>query len=319
MRRNTSESGTSGKSRNPLGKSDTHSTYSLFHGTGFWTFSTSGIKSFLFLSALAVLLGSCVNLRHVNEFSATSVESIGQYEKIPVNFSEICLQDCRQEHIRNYEIQTTDCDCTQNQKADSITRIMYEAARDYFQGLSEISQNELTEYRTDDFTQALTSGNFGPLKLNESDVKAYSDISTLLMRAFTDGFRRKKIKEYVAQAHGPLLKLLEFLELNLAGNLHGKLEVQKGSLKNFYFDFIKDKNLSDYERTKFAEDYFHKVSEIEAHQQELDAYAKVLGEIGDGHTALYNNVSNMTDDEVRRELGRYSNQLSRTASSIQRR
>ncbi|HZJ21292.1 MAG TPA: hypothetical protein VFD35_13205 [Pricia sp.] len=280
--------------------------------------SSSLKNKIVLLPCIAVLLGSCVNLKHVGKFSETSIEGIEKYETISPAFSKVCLQDCQQKQVRKLEIHNTDCDCAQNQKADSITQVIYNATRSYFYGLSDLSQNELTNYKTDDFTQALATGDFGPIKLNETDVKAYSDISTLLLRAFTDGFRRKKIKEYVAQAHGPLLKLLHFLELNLAGNLKGKLEVQKSSLKNFYFDFIKDKKLSDYERTKFTEDYFQRITEIDAQQKELETYTEILREIADGHTILYNNVSNMSAEEVRKELAGYGRQMNNTFSSLRR-
>ncbi len=276
-------------------------------------------SNIFFLGIICIILcNSCINLKHVGEFSETSIEGIEEFEAISPGFSEVCQQDCRQKNIRNLDIHNTDCDCGQDQKADSITRVIYNATRGYFYGLSDLSQNELTHYKTDGLTQALATGDFGPVKLNETDVKAYSDISTLLLRAFTDGFRRKKIKEYVTQAHGPLLKLLHFLELNLAGNLNGKLEVQKSSLKNFYFDFTKDKRLSDYERTKFTEDYFFRISEIDAQQKELETFAEILKDIADGHTILYNNVSNITDQEVRKELTGYGRQMNNTISSMRR-
>lgn len=268
------------------------------------------------LVAVSLILGSCVNLRHIGEFSETAIDGIGQYETLATSFSEVCLQDGRQESIRTFDIHSTDYDCVQNQKADSITQVIYKATRSYFYGLSDLSQNELTKYRTDDLTQTLATGDFGPVKLNETDVKAYSDISKLLLRAFTDGFRRKKIKEYVTQAHGPLLKLLQFLEDNLEGNLSGKLNVRKSSLKNFYFDFIKDKKLSDYERTKFAEDYFDRITEITAKQKELEAFSEILKDIKKGHTTLYNHVGHMTDEEVRAALASYGRQMSRTTASM---
>ena len=264
----------------------------------------------------ALILGSCVNLRHIAGFSEHSIAGIEQYESLSSSFSDVCLEDGHQESIRKFDIHHTDYDCAQNQKADSITRAIYDTARDYFYGLSDLSQNELTDYRTDDLTQTLATGNFGPIKLSETDVKAYSDISTLLLRAFTDSYRRKEIKEYVTHAHGPLLKLLQYLEGNIAGNLNGKLEVQKANLKNFYFDFVKDKNLSDYERTKFAEDYFDRLSEISTKQAALKTFAEVLREIADGHLTLYNNIGNMTDKQVRKELASYGRQMGNTLSSL---
>lgn len=272
----------------------------------------------IFCVAVVLSLGSCINLKHISDFSKTSIEGIEKFETLTPSFSEVCLQDGRQESIRTFDIHHTDYDCGQNQMADSITQVVYDATRSYFYALSDLSKNELTNYRTDDFTEALATGDFGPIKLNETDVKAYSDISTLLLRAFTDSFRRKKISEYVAQAHGPLVKLLHFLELNLEGNLGGKLEVQKSGLKNFYFDFIKDTKLSDYERTKFAEDYFRRISEITAQQKELETFAEILREIAKGHATLYNNVSNLNDEEVRKELADYGRQMSKTRIPLRR-
>ena len=272
----------------------------------------------ILLTLIALAATGCVNLRHIAEFSEASQEGMVQYEELTPSFSGICRQDCQQEQVRKMDIRQADCACAENQKADSITRVIYATVSDYFQGLSDLSQNELTAYRTDGFTQALTAGDFGPLKLEESDVRAYSDLSTLLLRAFTDGFRRKKLQQYVVEAHGPLVKLLSLLELNLAGNLRAKLEVQKEALEGYYFDFVMDKQLSDYERTKFAEDYYARVAEIEGQQDELDAYAEVLREISDGHKTLYDNSNKMSDHKLRQELGQYGNQLQRSAISVYR-
>ena len=264
---------------------------------------------FVSLLILALVASSCVNLRHIAEFSEASKEGIAEYEGLTPSFSKVCYQDCQQEQVRKLDIRDADCPCAENRKADSITGVIYSAVHDYFQGLSDLSQNELTAYRTDGLTKALTAGDFGPLKLQEADVKAYSDLSTLLLRAFTDGFRRQKIKEYVIEAHGPLVKLLKLLELNLDGNLDGKLEVQKIALKNYYLDFVMDKKLSDYERTKFAENYYDRVSEIESQQDEIDALVTVLQEIADGHKTLYDNANKMSDDKLRQELAQYGAQL----------
>ncbi|MDT7829743.1 hypothetical protein RQM65_13800 [Pricia sp. S334] len=273
-------------------------------------------KNSILVLAGILSLNSCVNLKHVNKFAQSSVEGIEQYDSLASSFTEICYQNCEQEHIRQFKIHDIECECGPDRRADSITRLIYTTTKDYFYGLSDLSQNELTKYQADDFTQTLATGNFGPLEMDEADVKAYSDISTLLLRATTDAFRRKKLKQYVTQAHGPLLKLLHFLELNLTGSLNGKLEVQKSELKDFYFDFIMDKQLSDYERIKFAEDYFRRTSEIEAQQETLSTYAEVLREMVEGHTILYSNIGNMTDDEVRKTLGRHGRKLHGKISSF---
>ncbi|WP_149275167.1 hypothetical protein [Pareuzebyella sediminis] len=265
-------------------------------------------KSYVFLGILVALVSSsCVNLKHIAEFSETSLEGIGQYEQLASSFHQRCEADCEQQSIRNLTIHDVTCNCTPDKKADSITTIIYKSISGYLFGLKTISASKLTRYQTQDLTDALTTGDFGPIKLNTDDVKAYSNISTVILRAFTDGYRRSKIKKYVSEAHEPLTQLVHFLRLNLAGNLNGKLEVQKSLLKNFYFDLVADEKLSVYERTKFAEDYFNSLKDIETKQEELKNFSKALESISEGHQVLYTHINNLTDDEVKTKLGALKN------------
>lgn len=277
--------------------------------------SFSNKQIYLVLS-LTLVVCSCVNLRHVEEFSKTSIEAIEKYESLPQNFTKICIEDCIQKNIGNFKIHQTACECHQNERADSITQVIYTVTRDYFYGLVDLADNKLTNYQTANLTSTLATGDFGPVKLNEADVNAYSKVSTLLLRAFTDGYRRKKMKDYITQSHEPLEVLLHFLELNLSGNLNGKLEVQKSSIKDFYFDHVSNKKLSSYERTKFAEDYFRRIAEIDDKQKELKSYSLVLSEIAAGHDTLYANINNLKDEKVKGKLTRLSRRLKRSISSL---
>jgi len=277
---------------------------------------SSAFKNLGLSLALSLVLGACINLKHVGELSKTSIEGIEKYETLPQSFTQICTEDCEQRSISDFKIHNTACDCEQNIKADSITRVIYETTRDYFYGLVDISDNKLTGYQTADLNTALATGDFGPVKLNEADVNAYSKVSTLLLRAFTDGYRRKKVKEYVSQGHEPLKVMIHFLEMNLSGNLNGKLEVQKSTVKNFYFDFVMNKKLSPYERTKFAEDYFRRISEISRKQKELDAFSTILQEIEGVHEILYQNINNLEDKEVKGKLARLGRKLKNAIAAL---
>ena len=265
---------------------------------------------------LVLSITGCTNLKRVSEFSHSALDSIEEFEEISSSFSKICLEDCQQMSISELKINATSCDCAANEKADSITGLIYHTIQDYFQGLRDISNNEITSYRTEDLAKALSAGEFGPVQLREKDVKAYSGVSSLILRAFTDGYRRKKIKEYVREGHPHLLVLLQFLNQNVEGSLKGKLEVQKSLLKNYYFDLTMDKNLSIYERTKFAEDYFGRIAEIEKKQQELDTYSEILETISTALTALNANIDKLEAEEVGRLLKNYGEVLHSAAGGI---
>ncbi len=232
------------------------------------------------------------------------------------SFYKTCIQDCQSKNIAALNIHRIDCDCTQNQEADRITELMYHALQDYLYALTNISDNQLTNYQTDGLTNAISSGSFGSIQVNASDVKSYSNIITLVGRAFTDGYRRNKIKTYISNANQPVQDLLHFLDLNLAGNLKEKLEVQKSSGKNYYFDLVRDKKLSTYERTKFAEDYFSRIQVIEWQQHELEEYSKILNSIAEGHAKLNVEIEKLNDDELKVALAKYSSQLKIHSTSL---
>lgn len=261
------------------------------------------------LLALFIVVAGCTSLKKVSEFSNSSIDGIQKYEEISTSFSKICLENCEHQKIEALKIHGTDCDCSNDVKADSITRLIYLTIQNYFYSLRDISNNEITSYHTDELGQALTSGNFGTVQLKEKDVEAFSGISTLIFNAFADGYRSKKVKGYVRTGDAHLQILLHFLNTNLAGNLQGKLEVQKSTLKNYYFDHVADKTLSVYERTKFAEDYFKRIAGINEKQKELEAYSEILRTISTAHTSLNANIDNLEADEIGRLLENYGNVL----------
>ncbi len=270
---------------------------------------------FLFLCC-SLLLSSCVNIKHVTEFSKSAIDSIETFETLSSSFNQTCLEDCQNINIAALNIHQTDCDCSQNEEADRITALIYHGLQGYFYALTNISDNQLTNYQTDGLTNAITSGNFGSIQVKEANVKSYSNIITLVGRAFTDGYRRNKIKTYVLNANQPVQDLLHFLDLNLTGNLKGKLEVQKSTLKNYYFDLVRDKKLSTYERTKFAEDYFKRMQEIERQQNELEAYSKILSTIAEGHASLSAEIEHLNDNKLKVALAKYGSQLKMLSTDL---
>jgi hypothetical protein len=266
--------------------------------------------------ATIFVFASCANVKQVSEFANSSIEGIEKFDAISSSFSNICLEDCQQKNIGELKIHSTDCECDSDKEADSITRLIYGTVQNYFYSLLDISKNEITQYQTKGLSAALSVGDFGPLQLKEEDVRAYSGVSSLILKAFTDGYRRKKIKEYVREGHPHLQVLLHFLNQNIEGSLKGKLEVQKSSLKGYYFDLVGDKDLSVYERTKFAEDYFRRISEIEERQQELVTYSEILQTISTGHKTLNANIDSLNAHEVGVLIDNYGQLLHTATISI---
>ena len=258
---------------------------------------------------LTLFLSSCVNLKPINDFPASSLKSIKIFEDIKYGFNQNCLDNCQFKKIIDLDLNANNCDCVLNEKADSVTFLIYTTVHGYLDGLSNLSKNNLTGYKTDALTKALKEDNFGSIKIDKVQGEAYNKISNILLKAFTDGYRKRKIKTYVKEANEPLKVLLTYLNFNLSENLAGKLNVQKQRIKSYYFDLTNDKTLSAYEKTKAVEEYYHKLSQIETKQNELVLYSKLLTKIGNGHQKLVENIESSNKKEAGKLLIQYAGDL----------
>jgi hypothetical protein len=263
----------------------------------------------LALILLTVGLSSCVNLKHVNDFSSSSLKSIKKFEEINYTFKQNCLDNCQDKKINDLSLSAKDCDCKLNEKADSVTLLIYNSVQGYLDGLTNLSNNDLTSYKMDALTKALTEGDFGSIKIEKEQVEAYSKISKILLKAFTDEYRKKKIKEYVKDANQPIKVLITFLDFNLSANLVGKLNVQKQRIESYYFDLTKDPTLSTIEKRKAVEEYYIQLGKIEAKQKELVTYSKALKKITEGHQKLVDNIETLSKDEIKELLTQYSSDI----------
>lgn len=255
---------------------------------------------------LSIGLSSCLNLKYVNNFSSESLKSIQKFETIGYSFKQCCLDNCMNKKINNLDLNAEDCDCKLDEKADSVTLILYNAVKGYFDGLNNLSDNELTKYKMDGLTKALNEGNFGSVKIEKKQVDAYSNISKVLLRAFTDEYRKHKIRGYVTEANEPVKVLIACLDLNLSGNLSGKLNLQKQRIQSSYFDLTKDSSLSPFEKRMVVKDYYQQLAEIEARQNELHTYSKALKIIAEGHQKLAASIDKVRNAELKGLLFEYA-------------
>ena len=263
------------------------------------------------LSMLLIAIGfsSCVNLKHVSEFSTSCLEGITAFENIAYGFEQYCLEGCRDDRIRDFDITNNECKCELDKQADSITLKIYNSVFAYFEGLYLLSNNELTTYQTEDLENSLSTGDFGPINIDQENAASHARVSKILIRAFTDTYRRNKIREYIKEANEPIMNLLAFLDFNLSSNLNGKLEVSKERLKADYFDFLKDTSLSTLEKRRIMEDYFQKLKEIEAIQQQFTIYSEILVEISKGHQKLAENADKLNILEIKQVLLQYASDI----------
>lgn len=262
------------------------------------------------IGLIAILAFSgCVNLKHVNQFSLTSLESIKSFEDLNYSFEQSCKDKCIDEHIYNLELKAQACNCQLDKVADSITLKIYNTIYGYFDGLSKLSNNDLTAYKTEDLETALIEGDFGSITIEEKHVTSYSKMSRILIRAFTDTYRKKKIKDYVKAANKPIKELIVFLDLNIAANLNGKLNTRQERLEGDYLDIIKDASLSAFEKRNALKEFYAIQETIQLQKNKNLAFSKALLKVSEGHQNLYDNIDKLSLKTVQESLFQYASEI----------
>lgn len=263
----------------------------------------NGHKALIALSIIVILgLTGCPNLKVVNDYSLTSLKSIQKFEELNYSFNQHCIDECQFEAIKEFKIEREVeeyCKCDLYQQADKVTQLIYNSINGYFEGLSNLSNDKLTTYNFDALTKSLKDGNFGKTGVNVTteQVGAYAKISQILLRATTDLYRKKKTKDYIEQANGPIKTLLEGFKL-IVQNLKNEIDVKKEKLYGYYTEMKKRGTLSEYEQGKAVIEYYQQVSALNAKTNQIESFAKGLDLIEKGHQKLYDNRDKISAKEL---------------------
>ncbi len=266
-------------------------------------------KTYLPILFLTAGLNGCINLKTINVFSSSALESTLEFEDLEYNFKQNCLDNCHNKSLTDLILDPKSCDCKANEKADSVTLLIYQAVKGYFEGLVKLSENKLTSYKTDPLSKSLTAFKYGSFTLEKTQVEAYSNISGILLRAFTDKYRGHKLKEFLIAGNEPIKELIGVLDFNLSANLVGKLKVQKQAIKEIYFDLTKDPTLSTYDKRKAVEEYYQLTDKIEKKEKELLTYSKTMKKLAEGHQKLVDNIGKMSSDEFKEMAISYASDI----------
>lgn len=267
---------------------------------------------------LLVSLAGCVNLQSVSDFAISSSVSIKNFEQIDYSFYQHCMDRCRDEAIRKYEIKRVEeCSCKLYQEADSVTQVIYSAMEGYFEGLESLSQNELTVYSSDALVGALSAKELGPVKIEEQTVTAFSSLSNTLLRATTNYYRSKKLAKYIEEANEPIKVILEKFKLIVDTNLKGELRFKKERLYAYYMDMkMQNTLLSDYDKGQATSDYYQALDEIQQKERVLSVFAESLDEVAKGHQILYDNRAKLSVKTLRGVIQVYSGNVKNLISEF---
>lgn len=268
---------------------------------------------------LCVLLfcQGCVNLQKINDYSTGSLDHLRGFEAIGYTFEQACQDACLLERFRSQSLLSPACDCSQEQTADSVTLLIYHACKNYFDGLSKLSGNSLTDYKVNTLAKtinesALISGT--PQK--KEVVEAYAQLSNTLLRMSTDHYRKKQLKNVIGAANAPIRVLLSYLHFNLYNNLTGKLNVQEEKLKNGLYPELLQSAQTALEKKMVIANYNRDMALIDNRKKQIASFTKGLTRIANGHNELYEHRNRLSAAELQTALTQYISDIESAISEF---
>lgn len=250
-------------------------------------------RSIYYLLCCMLLLSSCVNLKSVQDYSNSSITSIKKFEELNYSFTKHCSDRCLFESVRlNTILRDSVCNCEIYDKADTATATIYRAISAYFTALNALSQNELTNYTLAPVEKAIKESeidlNGRKITITGAQVSSYSNIATLLLRATTNAYRHKKIRQFIREGNQPVTTLLAALQQILTANLGGTLTVKKERLNAFYREIVLDASSSIYERRKATLEFYKETADVNTTRRLIATLVESLQKVSEGHQQLNN-------------------------------
>jgi hypothetical protein len=242
---------------------------------------------------------SCVNLKEVHDYSASSAKTINKFEELGYSFSKACAEKCLVEQLEKQQLSKLACHCPGEKTADSVTNLLYDAIKGYFEGLANLSGNQLTSYKFNPLAKALKESQFGDVSFNKEQVDAFANIASILSRAVTDVYRKKKLSVYIGDANSSIKTLIDALDFILVSGLSRRLQTHQQRLESYYFDLSTDNTVSTYEKKKIIEEYSASLTELESRKKQIASYSRGLRTISKGHQELFENRNKLKTREIR--------------------
>lgn len=256
---------------------------------------------------------SCSSLKYVSGYSATSLAALQNFENLGYSFNKACKDKCLDEQLDEQKLFADNCLCRPENQADSVMLAMFSVITFYIEGLNKLSGNKLTSYNYEDLANNITAGKIGNIAISDKQAAAFQKIATTLTNAVTSQFRKKKLKQYIADANEPLQVMIDALQFNLVSNLGGRLNTQQERLRVYTFDLFKNNSLSAYEKKLIIEQYNSSLTEVETIRKRITLLSLQLGTIAKAHDDLNKNRYHLKDNNLNLagKLAGYSATLSK--------
>jgi hypothetical protein len=251
----------------------------------------------ILLAIISILCG-CSALTPIRTYTTASKNGVDAFVSLSYNFEQNCLASCRDHDLEMFRLTSVDCDCKDSKLADSINSMMANAVRAYVHALGQLSGKDVGALPIPALSESLQANLAGNVKLSQKEIDAYTTIGNLLSNALSGQYRKSNLKSFVSKAQTPFTILINHLQLNQSKNLNGLIDIRMQRNKSVFYEHIRDKRYSPYQKREITAAYYKIYDHLEEQKLANLYFARVLEEIKMGHTNLYNNLEAWNSDQL---------------------
>jgi len=274
------------------------------------------------IAACTVML-SCSSTERVNTLSKTCIEGLTAAEDLSFSFGAYCynktffsnkvqLTMADVQGIPVAKLQLLD-ECSTASAIDSQAAVLKTTLYAYFDGLQQLSANDLVQYNVSAITSNFSSSAFPNWNVDEKTVGAATGISNLLFKAIAGSYRNEKIKSYIKEGDesiGILIqKLVDYYDL-----LGVQITNNSSNIVNFYARYQSE--ASPYLQAQAQKDMTSQLQYMEGKANELRSIQNLLLKMATAHHEVNIKANSMSFKDWQQFISKESSEIFAASKSL---
>ncbi len=262
------------------------------------------------LLVVLVLAAGCANLTAIREFASISAES-AEYTKLVTNYVESPIRLKRYQSPSRHDRLDHDAAARAAQRERLLLR--QTLIVEYMNALGWLATDEAVTKSKEigDLRNAVKEAKFADAK--EAD--AFSAIANVVVKGATDWWRRKQLKALITTSNEPFQIVVQSLRDIVEKDFSGDPLREKEAIRQYCSDLVLQS--SDKAGIAALQEWCDlRLTEIDAREEAIKSYVKILEKIAQGHRQLYEGRNDLSKKQLLQEIRGYAKELRTTFATI---
>jgi hypothetical protein len=263
------------------------------------------VRQFLWCPLLLVVIAlvGCVDLTAIRRFADQAAETasytelthfyVGHYDRIS--------------RYRDSDNLPPAKDVEKRQKEEQPLLGLQRGLVEYLNALAELASDRAVSY--DQSLKGLADELKDSKLLADSRADAFQSISTLLAKAATDGYRRKKLKDFITQGNAPIQKVIDGLTNIVGKDFVRDISSERKEIEGYYKEIIGRSQTNDPSRELVRDKMLTVTDQLRAQEQACGAYVAAMAKIAQAHQELYDRRDRLANAETLTLVYSYSQEV----------